>query len=400
MPRAVHTDTKYIETRSSGKFRVTLGPPRFPERIRQEFSTIELARAWRDRTITELESVQAGVVPTHTLGEAYAAWKDAAHTGVATPRRSEGETYKAGALRGYMQAMEGFWLPKLGADTRLMDLRHQHLKDLIRSLAGDQLARNTVNNYLSGLRVVLNWAKELGWLPQSWQEASNLSARGKAEVARDRIIAPTDALKMLAVITDQRAQLIYALAFFTGLRRGELQALRWGAVDLGNKLIHVREGFDPRTTRGNVAPSTKIVRWADSGPGAFIAVKYGSSERALPIPDTLMPYLLRLDATQGLVCGDGPNKPFTDATLKKARTSWSAQGIEGVTLHEARHTYASYMIAAMAGAGKFNPKVLQRLMGHSSITTTYDRYGKLFPGSEQEAGEALNEYITVMTQTA
>ena len=51
------------------------------------------------------------------------------------------------------------------------------------------------------------------------------------------------------------------------------------------------------------------------------------------------------------------------------------------------------MIAAMSDDGRFNPKVLQTLMGHASITETYDRYGHLMPGSENEAAEMLDRYL-------
>jgi integrase len=61
-----------------------------------------------------------------------------------------------------------------------------------------------------------------------------------------------------------------------------------------------------------------------------------------------------------------------------------------ITLHECRHTYASLMIAAGV-----NPKALQAFMGHASITITLtmDRYGKLFPGSEDQAAVLLNTYL-------
>lgn len=51
------------------------------------------------------------------------------------------------------------------------------------------------------------------------------------------------------------------------------------------------------------------------------------------------------------------------------------------------------MIAAMGDAGRFNPKVLQTLMGHASITETYDRYGHLMPGSKTEADGLLDRYL-------
>ena len=58
------------------------------------------------------------------------------------------------------------------------------------------------------------------------------------------------------------------------------------------------------------------------------------------------------------------------------------------SMHEARHTYASLMIAAGV-----NAKALSTFMGHASITITLDRYGHLFPGSEEEAAELLDSYL-------
>ncbi len=57
-------------------------------------------------------------------------------------------------------------------------------------------------------------------------------------------------------------------------------------------------------------------------------------------------------------------------------------------MREARHTYASLMIAAGV-----NAKSLQTYMGHSSVTVTYDRYGHLMPGNEEEAAGLLDAYL-------
>jgi len=57
-------------------------------------------------------------------------------------------------------------------------------------------------------------------------------------------------------------------------------------------------------------------------------------------------------------------------------------------LHEARHTFASLMIAAGV-----NAKALSCYMGHSSVTITYDRYGHLMPGNENESVALLDAYL-------
>jgi integrase len=62
--------------------------------------------------------------------------------------------------------------------------------------------------------------------------------------------------------------------------------------------------------------------------------------------------------------------------------------LDRITLHEARHTYASYMIAAGV-----NAKSLSEYMGHANISITLDRYGHLMPGNEDEAASMLDAYL-------
>ena len=64
-------------------------------------------------------------------------------------------------------------------------------------------------------------------------------------------------------------------------------------------------------------------------------------------------------------------------------------GLEPITPHEARHTYASTMIAAGV-----NAKAISEFMGHSSIQVTYDTYGHLMPGNEAEAAGLQDAYLS------
>ena len=83
----------------------------------------------------------------------------------------------------------------------------------------------------------------------------------------------------------------------------------------------------------------------------------------------------------GCVRCDGPFN--ASAIYQRARRHWEPQGIGSISLHDCRHTYASLMIAA----GE-NAKALQTYLGHSSITTTYDRYGHLMPGAYREDAQS------------
>jgi integrase len=113
----------------------------------------------------------------------------------------------------------------------------------------------------------------------------------------------------------------------------------------------------------------------------------------VPIPaalsEALVEHKLVTQRDTGLVFGSTASRPFTPtAVRRRALTAWQRAGLDPIGLHEARHTYASMAIAAGV-----NAKALSAHMGHSSITLTFDRYGHLMPGNEDEAARLLDRYL-------
>ncbi len=91
------------------------------------------------------------------------------------------------------------------------------------------------------------------------------------------------------------------------------------------------------------------------------------------------------------VFGVANNEPFQAERLYRYTDHyWHKAGLtERLRLHQARHTYASFMIAAGV-----NPKALSTFMGHSSITVTFDLYGHLMPGTEAEGAALLDAFLS------
>jgi integrase len=195
------------------------------------------------------------------------------------------------------------------------------------------------------------------------------------------IVAPEVAAQLLDVLlVEDRA--LWATALYAGLRYGELRALRWSAVDLAGGAIRVAESWDPK--EGAIAPKTK------------------NSQRTTPLPGLLRDYLMEHRIAAGeppvdaLVFGDKSGKPFQAATIyRRADRVWKAQALDRLRLHQARHTYASFMIAAGV-----NAKALSCFMGHSSIKVTFDLYGHLMPGTEAEAAALLDRFLGVQAEVA
>jgi integrase len=165
---------------------------------------------------------------------------------------------------------------------------------------------------------------------------------------------------------------IWASALYAGLRRGELQALRREHIDLDAGLIRVERSWDQRA--GAIEP------------------KSAAGHRRVPMVKALKRELaahkLRQPGAEGFALGGG-EKPFAPgAVTGRAPAAWAVRNLAPIGLHECRHTYAAFMIAAGV-----NAKALSTYMGHSSITVTLDRYRHLMRGNEAEAAGMLEAYL-------
>jgi integrase len=107
-----------------------------------------------------------------------------------------------------------------------------------------------------------------------------------------------------------------------------------------------------------------------------------------PLRELLLPHLMRTGRRDDdLVFGATGAEPFAPKDLtRRADEAWAA--LRRITLHECRHTLASYMIAAGV-----NAKTVSTYIGHASVSFTLDRYGHPFPGAEDEAAGLLDTYL-------
>jgi integrase len=311
-----------------------------------------------------------------TLQEAAAQWLADASAEIVRTR--SGEAYKPSAVRAYRQALVMRVLPQFGR-LRLSAVTFTMLQDFADRLSAEGLSPSTVRNTLLPLRAIFRRAHARGVVAVNPTLKLSLPAvRGR----RDRVAAPAEVAPLLdALLPADRA--IYATALYAGLRAGELQALQWDNVDLTANLIHVRRGWDARA--------------------GFIAPKSRAGERRVPITQALRRELINHRLQQG-AGGKGfvfpssrkPDRPFAPRTLAlHTSKAWHEKRLVPIGLHDCRHSYAAYMIAAGV-----NTKALSTYMGHSSITITLDRYGHLLPGNENEAAALLDSWLARQTDPA
>ena len=331
------------------------------------FPTKNEARAWRAEAQVALAK---GTAKTSTKVTVADAWRDTL-SGMrdGAVRNRSGDVYKPSAVRGYATSMEKRVLPALGA-VKLSDVRRAHVQALVDRWLGEGLTPSTIKNTLNPLQVIFRRALHRDQVAVNPTTGLEIPAvRGR----RDRVAAPNEAAELLnALPEEQRA--LWATAFYSGLRRGELRALRSSDVDLDGNCIRVERAWDDRE-------------------GA-IAGKTFAAGRRVPIFSPLRRELVAHKLRTGrdgddLLFGMTAAAPFDPSTVRRrARAAWKAAGLEPVGLHEGRHTAASFMIA-----GGLNIKEISTHMGHQSVGITQDRYGHLFPDSPEEAIAKMDAYF-------
>jgi integrase len=336
------------------------------KRIRKTFPTLAEARAWRSEAQTAIRRGTLRAPSQMTLRQVGDAWLEEARVG--SIRNRSGDRYKPSVIRGYETSLRLRVLPELG-NRKFSEIRRRDVQYLADQLLGQGLDPSTIRNTLMPLRAIYRRALARGDVAVNPTRGLELPAvRGK----RDRIVSPDEAEALLAALPE-RDRALWATALYGGLRRGELQALRWDDVDLANGVIRVERAWDVQ--EGPIEPKSRAAR------------------RRVPIPTILRDYLVEhrhgRPGALGHVFARPDGKAFDAPTVDaRAKAAWRRAGLEPITLHEARHTFASLMIAASV-----NAKALATYMGHASVTITLDRYGHLMPGNEGEAAALLDAYL-------
>ncbi|HEY8776238.1 MAG TPA: tyrosine-type recombinase/integrase [Gaiellaceae bacterium] len=335
--------------------------------IRKTFPTVAAALAWRQETQVALRRGTLRAPTATTLAEAADAWLTGAEAGIIRTR--SGDPYKPSALRSYRHALQSKLLPELGR-LRLSAIRRNDLQDLVDRMVAAGRSPSTVRNTILPLRAIYRRALDRDQLAVNPTLKLRLPAvRGK----RDRVARADEAVTLLAVLPPEDRAL-WATALYSGLRRGELQALEWTDINLDDALIHVNRSWDYKA--GVIPPKSR------------------AGNRRVPITNVLRQHLLTHRLRQGhghhgYVFANSNGRPFDPTViLARARKRWRAEKLEPITLHECRHTYAAFMIAA-----GINVKALSTYMGHTSITVTLDRYGHLLPGNEHHAAALLDTWL-------
>jgi len=220
---------------------------------------------------------------------------------------------------------------------------------------GTFITKATVNIELGALKAALNKAVQWGYLkehPGRFVEKFTIAEKSRRALTRKETAQSIDASKK-SESEDAYDMLMFFL--LTGVRLQELTHLLWPRVDLGKETFTI-EAWDSADLKDWPADWPRV-RWSPKN----------SQIRTNPLDEQLLPILRHRLAAR--------KTPLVFPGLKGPRNRWrlgemferifKRAQVEGVTIHNLRHTYATRMIEDGCDA-----PTLMRLLGHSSLDTT------------------------------
>lgn len=272
-------------------------------------------------------------------------------------------------------------------------LRASHLQTLYATLqrpipkegsdepAGSGLAARTVLHVHRAVHRMLRHAAQWGTVFQNAATLVDTPSVPDTEINALTAVQVKAVLQTLQTsnMTPKHVYTIASVALGTGMRRGELLALRWQDIDLDGALLRVERSLE-QTKRGGLvfkAPKTRHGRRSITLPASTVAELRShwrsTQERRLALGAGKSP-------EDGLVFGNWDGTPYTPNALTKAWSLAMANAKIEATLHSLRHTHASTLIAS-----GLDVLTISRRLGHGSPAITLKVYGHLFKTDDRAA---------------
>ncbi len=298
---------------------------------------------------------------------------------------------------GYESIIYQHLIPQFGNVT-LTQLRPEHLQKyyaekLVKGRCNGKggLTPLTVRHHHMALHRALEVAVKWGLITRNPADAIDPPSFQRSDM---HVMNEGDIETFLDVARSTPYYTLFYLALFTGMRRSELLALRWSDVDLILGQVSVSRSLHRLRDKSLVfrAPKTARGRRTIALPPSACIVLREHKERQEAI-QLILGTILRGDE---LVFSQPDGSPLLPDTVSQAwRKLARRSGLEGIRLHDARHTHASLMLKQ-----GIHPKIVQERLGHASIQITLDTYSHVAPGLQEAAAAHFDELVVHRRENA
>ncbi len=294
---------------------------------------------------------------------------------------------------GYMKLYKNHIKPEIG-QIKLKDLDIRTLQNVINEKheSGNLkrpggLALKTIKLIHSLIKISLDQAVKEELIIKNPANGVELPSKKKSRTSITNknlnIWTAKEVFKFLSIVNGHKYYPIFCLALNTGLRRGEVFGLRWRNVNLKKQYLEVKE---QQLYKNNIGYE-------------LIVPKTDSSIRKIPLNDDTVKVLKSHKIRQsehklmlgenyndiGLVfCKEDGNHIYPELVTNHLRKVCDAHDLKRIRFHDLRHTFATLALKAGMPA-----KVLQAILGHSSITTTLDVYSHVLDEMKEDGVDII-----------
>jgi integrase len=291
----------------------------------------------------------------------------------------------------YTGLMKQHVIPRVG-NVQLAKLTPQHLTGIYKAVRAEGLSPQTALHVHRALHTALNYGVKV-----TEDLSENVASRIDSPKVDRRLSASITPERVSTIITAAKGSRLEApvtLAALTGLRRGELLALKWAWVNLDRGSLYVAEALEH--TRGHGV--------------AFKAPKSKTSRRVLPLAPECVTLLRAHKEAQDAIKAEA-SETYTDLDLvfpnpdgnpwppdsfsvqfgKLARTA----GCEGFRAHDLRHAFATLTLAEGTSV-----RDVSAMLGHSSASLTLSTYAHAMPATSRAAVSSLAQSLLQRPEVA
>lgn len=275
----------------------------------------------------------------------------------------------------YDTLLETHILPEFGKSVVVSE---QDVQDFIVRKLGDGLSLSTVKTLVLVLKMVLEYGAARGLCDYPhW----SLHYPHKYGCSRVKVLSNEDAMAIINAVREKpdcRGLGLY-FCLCTGLRIGELCALRWGDIDLREGVVHVNRTLSRIYIRDSARPFCLL---------SLGTPKTFNSIREIPLEDSLREFIVKTWPGKDpghYMLSDGP-RPIEPRSYRNYFSRFlDSLGIPHTNFHTLRHTFATRCIEVGA-----DYKTVSALLGHADVKTTLNLY--VHPGFSRKR-ECVNKLL-------
>jgi len=274
-------------------------------------------------------------------------------------------------------------IPVLGR-YQLQKLTAQQVRAFYTKKLNEGLSPTTVNGLHAVLHKALDDAVRLGILARNVCDAVSPPRRAHFEI---QPLSTEQAQQLLAAARGHNMEALFVLALTTGMRRGEVLALKWQDIDFAHNTLHVRRIFTRRPGNRYIEAEPKTEKSRRSIALAPMVVELLKQHRIRQAEAKLQ--ASETWQERGLVFCTAVGTPLNPSkVVDRFKTLLKKAGLPEIRFHDLRHSAATILLSMGV-----HPKVVQELLGHNQISMTMDIYSHVLPTMQKDAVSKLNDAL-------